>query len=422
MPEALKRPLPPSVFARLAEATRYVIAGVSPDTWFGPQQPLAPMAPPEVKGRQFDYPFGANLNYVPRSDICISFDQLRDLADALPLLRAVIETRKDQIAGQSYAIRARARSDAPDASKNIDAVASFFVRPDRRRSFADWLRMLVEDMLVIDAATIYPRYTRGGSLYSLDIIDGATIKPLIGEDGRAPEAPDPAYQQILHGIPAADFSADELIYLPRNARVHRLYGMSPVEQIALTVNIAIRRDIATLDYYQMGSTPDAFATLPKEWTADQIRSFQDYFDALMSGNLARKRMTKFMPADFKLIETRQPPLKDMYDEWLARIICYAFSVPASPFVSQVNRATSETLRLQATQEGLIPLKAWIKSALDYVIQVCMNERGLEFVWVGDDAIDPLQQAQTLNILVSAGIKTREEARADLGLGGAAARP
>ena len=150
-----------------------------------------------------------------------------------------------------------------------------------------------------------------------------------------------------------------------------------------------------------------FATLPKEWTADQIRQFQDYFDALMSGNLARRRMTKFMPADFKLIEARQPPLKDMYDEWLARIICCAFSVPASPFVSQVNRATSETLRLQATQEGLVPLKAWIKNALDYVIQSCMNEPGLEFVRVGDDAIHPLQQAQTLNILVSVGIRRRE---------------
>ena len=95
--------------------------------------------------------------------------------------------------------------------------------------------MLLEDMLVIDAATLYPRYTRGGSLYSLDIIDGATIKPLIGEDGRSPEPPDPAYQQILHGVSAADFSADELLYLPRNVRAHRLYGMSPVEQIALTV-------------------------------------------------------------------------------------------------------------------------------------------------------------------------------------------
>jgi len=278
--------------------------------------------------------------------------------------------------------------------------------------------MLVEEMLVTDAATIYPRYARGGALYSLDIIDGATIKPLIGEDGRAPEAPDPAYQQILKGVPAADFSADELIYLPRNVRSHRLYGMSPVEQIALSVNIALRRDAATLDYHRTGSSPDAFATLPKEWTADQIRSFQDYFDALMSGNLARRRMTKFMPADFKLIEARQPPLKDMYDEWLARLIGYAFSVPASAFVSQVNRATSETLRMQATQEGLVPLKSWIKSALDRVICVCMNEPGLEFVWVGDDAVDPLQQAQTLDILVTAGIKTREEARADLGLGAA----
>ena len=107
-------------------------------------------------------------------------------------------------------------------------------------------------------------------------------------------------------------------------RSHRLYGMSPVEQIALTVNIALRRDAATLDYYRTGSSPDAFATLPKEWTADQIRSFQDYFDALMSGNLARRRMTKFMPADFKLIETRQTPripgLRTKREHFLDRLL------------------------------------------------------------------------------------------------------
>jgi hypothetical protein len=220
---------------------------------------------------------------------------------------------------------------------------------------------------------------------------------------------------VLHGVPAADFSSEELLYLPRNGRTHRLYGMSPVEQIALTINIALRRDTATLDHYRAGSVPDSFATLPREWTTDQIKQFQDYFDALMSGNLARRHMVKFMPADFKLTETRQPPLKDQYDEWLARVICYAFSVPASAFVSQVNRATSETLRMQATQEGLVPLKAWVKTALDQVVQVYLKQADLEFVWVGDDAVDPLEQAQTLNILVSAGIKTREEARADLGL-------
>ena len=226
MSDAIERPLTPSVFARLALAARYTITGVTPDSWFGPQQPLAPQAPPDVKGRQFDYAFGANLNYVPRSEGGISFAELRALADALPLLRAVIETRKDQIAAQTFSVRARPRANLPDASARIDKALAFLARPDRRRSFGDWLRMLLEDLLVIDAATIYPRYDRGGKLYALDVIDGATIKPLIGEDGRAPEPPDPAWQQVLHGVPAADFSADELLYLPRNARVHRLYGMS----------------------------------------------------------------------------------------------------------------------------------------------------------------------------------------------------
>ncbi|HTR12269.1 MAG TPA: phage portal protein, partial [Roseiarcus sp.] len=286
MSDANYRPLTPNVFARLSEAARYVIAGITPNSWFGPQQPLPPQAPPDVKGRQFDYSFGANLNYIPRSEGGISFQELRALADALPLLRAVIETRKDQVAAQNYTVRPRVRANMPGSSARVDKARAFLARPDRRHSFGDWLRMLLEDLLVIDAATIYPRFSRSGALYALDIVDGATIKPLIGEDGRAPEPPDPAYQQILHGVPAADFSADELLYLPRNKRAHKLYGMSPVEQIALTVNIALRRDVATLDYYRTGASPDAFATLPKEWTADQIRSFQDYFDALMSGNSA----------------------------------------------------------------------------------------------------------------------------------------
>jgi hypothetical protein len=162
--------------------------------------------------------------------------------------------------------------------------------------------------------------------------------------------------------------------------------------------------------------------LPKEWSVDQIRQFQDYFDALMSGNSSRRRMLKFMPADFHLQETRQPPLKDQYDEWLARLICYAFSVPASPFVSSVNRATGETLRLQATQEGLIPLRAWIKDAMDRILQTYLAAPDLEFVWVGDDAVDPLQQAQTLQILVGAGIKTKDEARAELGLAAGGGEP
>ena len=83
-------PLPPSFVQRAVEGLRYIISGVTPATWFGPMQPLAPMAPPEVAGRQFDYPVGYNLTVTPRAEERIGFDQLRALADGYDLLRLVI--------------------------------------------------------------------------------------------------------------------------------------------------------------------------------------------------------------------------------------------------------------------------------------------------------------------------------------------
>ncbi len=157
-PDATLRPIPSSVFGRLAAATRYAITGVAPDGWFGPQQPLQPQAPAEVKGRQFDYPFGVNLNYVPRSDAGISFAELRALADALPLLRSVIETRKDQVAAQNFTVRPRRSSNLPDAAARVERALAFLARPDRRHSF----RRLAEN-----AARRHAGHRRGDDLSAL---------------------------------------------------------------------------------------------------------------------------------------------------------------------------------------------------------------------------------------------------------------
>jgi phage portal protein BeeE len=131
--------------------------------------------------------------------------------------------------------------------------------------------MLLEDLLVIDAPTLYKRRTRGGALYALEVLDGATIKRLIDDWGRTPLPPTPAYQQILKGIPAVDYGADELIYAPRNPRVHKAYGFSPVEQVQMSVNIALRRQIYQLQYYTEGNVPEALIGVPENWNPDQIR-------------------------------------------------------------------------------------------------------------------------------------------------------
>src|SRR6201995_573641 len=62
--------------------------------WFGPLNPLAPIAPPDVAGRRFDYAPGYNLITRPRAYEPIGFAELRGFADAYDLLRLGIETRK----------------------------------------------------------------------------------------------------------------------------------------------------------------------------------------------------------------------------------------------------------------------------------------------------------------------------------------
>ncbi len=46
----------------------------------------------------------------------------------------------------------------------------------------------------------------------------------------------------------------------------------------------------------------------------------------IAGDLAKRRRAKFVPGDtaVKVHQTKEPEQKNDFDEWLARIICYAF--------------------------------------------------------------------------------------------------
>ena len=207
-------------------------AGLGPD-WFGPLEPITPLAPPEVAGRQWDYLSGYNLSTVARGYAPISFATLRGLADGYDLLRLVIETRKDQVARLSWTISARDKKASADPRSA--GLKRFFAKPDGRHGFADWLRLLLEDLFVIDAPTLYMRRDRAGRLLGLLPIDGATIKPVIDDWGRTPlpftqngaTIYPCAYQQMLKGYPAVDYSVRDLLYRPRNIRVDRAYPDYP---------------------------------------------------------------------------------------------------------------------------------------------------------------------------------------------------
>ena len=331
----------------------------------------------------------------------------------------MIETRKDQVERLEWNIKPSKKSgkeaDASATDPRITKIESFFAFPDGQHDFSTWLRMLLEDMLVIDAACLYRRKNRAGDPYSFEIIDGGSIKCLLDGRGRTPLPPSPAYQQILKGIPAADYTADELLYLPRNPRSNRIYGFSAVEQVVMTVNIGLRKQVSALEYYTSGNTPEALVGTPAGWSVDQIKVWQKYWDDILAGNTAERRRTKFVPGGMEYHPTRVVDLKDEFDDWLARVICFAFSIPPTAFTRQVNRATAETAKESAEQEGLAPTLGWVKRLIDRLIAQDFGAPDLEFQWKTDEAQNPLEQAQVDKILVGSGIITINEARGNRGL-------
>jgi HK97 family phage portal protein len=381
---------------------------------FSPGYPLVP--PERERVRVWDFPVGYNTIYTPRAYEPIGFHELRALAENHDITRLAIKTRKDQIEKLGWSVRSRnERKPAPDAAARIAALTEFWRRPDGEQPFGTWLRELLEDLLVLDAPCLEMRRNRGGEIIGLDTVDGSTIKILIDDTGRRPRPPAPAYEQIIHGRPWRLLTSDELLYLPRNKRPHKAYGFGPCEQIVMTINIGLRRQLMQLQHFTDGNVPPGLLNAPDGWNAEQIRQFQEWFDSILAGNTGSRTRLIWAPTGAKYQAFKEAPYKDEFDEWLARIVCYAFSLPPTAFTPQVNRATAQSAQETALEEGLAPLTGWVKRLVDGVIQDRMGHADLEFVWSNVRPSDAKDQASILDIYVKDGVYTLNEARDILGL-------
>ncbi len=261
---------------------------------FSPGYPLVP--PERERTRVWDFPVGYNTIYTPRSYEPIGFYELRALADNHDITRLAIETRKDQIEKLNWVIRSRnERRPAKDALQRIAELTQFWRKPDGDQPFATWLRELLEDLLVLDAPALELRRNRAGEIIGLDAVDGATIKVLIDDTGRRPRPPAPAYEQIIHGRPWRLLTSDQLLYLPRNKRPHKAYGFGPCEQIVMTINIGLRRQLMQLQHFTDGNVPPGLLNAPDGWNAEQIRQFQEWFELHPSRQYGRTNQANLGP-------------------------------------------------------------------------------------------------------------------------------
>ena len=117
----------------------------------------------------------------------------------------------------------------------------------------------------------------------------------------------------------------------------------------------------------------------------------------------------------KDVRTKEPAHKDAFDEWLARLSCYAFSVPPQWATKVMNRATAENHRSRREDEGLEPIQQWVKDLIDEIIAEEFASPDLELAWIDEDEADPKGMEAVLEGRVKLGALTLNEMRDALGL-------
>lgn len=409
------------------------ITGISPTAWPNPLQPVMPIGPAGSQPLGWEFYEGQNLNYTPRPDAVYAAADLQFMA-LYPLARICIENVKDQICQLPWNIQLRpidgeSQKDREAKQKEdpiITQLMKFFERPDGENDWSDWLRPIIEDMMVIDAASILVYKTRAGKIAEMRWTPGASITRLIDDRGFTPKAPDPAYQQNWQGIPRVDLNTDQLIYKVRNIvprgqnMASYLYGMSPVEALADELKIGIERLKFVLAYYSAGSIPGAIQIVRAGVSPDKIKEAMQWMNSTLAGDLAKRRQWQFIQGfndDGKpeqVLFPKEPLLADNYDELHIRKVAFGLNTSAQRLQRALNRASAQAGQEAAEEEGTAPVMNWVLRVMNYIIQVKFGYDAYEMAMNPDRETDILKRAQADTAEV-AKIRTINEIRDDRGL-------
>ena len=442
---------------------------------FGPLAPVQPVPidipqPGEERPepRRWTYPVSYNMPGFqpgqPGLGRLASFETLRTLCDLYSVARNAINLRKNELRSVGWDIAptrqaAKAmRGDhkaAADFAERRAKVVKFFRRPDPNyNDFTSWFFAILEEFFITDAVSLYLHPSRvkgkgllGTNLAALDVLDGATIKPLVDIRGGRPAPSSVAYQQFEYGVPRVDlmtlliedaddpdpdgllaeYRGDQLMYLPFMPRVWSPYGFAPIEGALVPVLTGINKQTYQSNYFVEGSVPGVYISPgDTSMTASQLRELQDALNAI-AGDQAWKHKIIVLPGGSKVDPQRPVPLADDFDLLVQTQTVMGFDV--QPFElgiqAQVSiaAASSGAARQAATakmdlwqRKSTIPTLLFFKSVVfDRIIQDVCRQDDMEFIFEGlqdDQNIGELTPA--LVEQVGAGLASIDEARLELG--------
>lgn len=438
---------------------------------FGPGHPLLPApldAPDPTDGqplpRVFEYDVSWNLPGNGQREV--PWQVLRIASTAVDIIRRCIEYRKRTLRGlkprwvvTAEAIQAAYES-SPDAGREnaeqtlrakyadvIKNLTDFWREPWRQNGldFGQWLNMLMEEHIVLDAVAIYPRKALSGDVLDFQILDGSTVKPLLDVQGARPSPPYAAFQQILYGFPRGEYGAAvdadgkakpgystaALFYHRENVRANSPYGLSPVEQALIAARLYLKRQGWMLAEYDDGSTPVTWI-IPSEdeqqksgqaFTPQIRRAWEDGVNEELGGMTRRRHRAKVLPPGWQAIQTQSVDerYKPDYDLHLIKLLCGFFNVP----ITELGFSEAKGIGNSGLHEGMADVADKVSDRPDAEVvgsmitklarqfQGCPVE--VELTFVAEDAKETLEESQADDLKYKSGVLTLNDLRRQNGL-------
>lgn len=352
----------------------------------------------------------------------ITWEQLRVFADSYPIARACINYRISQITQLAWNVAPTELLDDADEDKKQREVSKeikkFLKFPlgTRDKTLRSFLTEVIEDVLVLDAVAIERKYTLGGDIIGWRPFDPTTIELMLMPDGSTPIPPKPAYLHKVNGVEVSKLTTDDMYYRMMHPRTNSPYGLSPLETLAIVVTTALKLQSYNLGYLTEGNVPEGFVELPKDVASnpDQLKEWQNAWDAIFSGDPRYQRKLKFLPEGMKYSATKKH--EDMtferFEKWLLLNTCAVFGVSPQDlgFTFDNGKSQAETQWEIGKERGLFPLAQFIKELIDEMIQQDLNKEDFEFIWTNLNPTNKLEEAKTFQILVNSGAVSIDEWR------------
>lgn len=287
-------------------------------------------------------------------------------------VRGAVDIRVSQLVSAEWDIVAKDK-DQPYSKRLRRTIREKFETPNPANdSFASFLEPVARDLVILDAGCVEKERNLMGDLVNMWPVDAATIRVSTTWDGSNPE--EPRYFWYPDGYkPSASFRNVDFIYMIQHRRSDVPIGLPALETLRLT----IEAELAAHEYNRRqvsGAAPDGVMNLGENFTRDQVRAFQAFFESEVAGRGAIGFIGGTKNPGF--IHFRENNREMQFLEWqiyLVRKIAIVFGLTPQDLgvTYEVNKSTSETQIQISEDRGLRPLMAKVQ---DYLTEEIVWDR------------------------------------------------